>query len=83
MHVSEVLMKAESKAVVSESTNFRQQMATAPEISPTRCTWSTSKAASMASSKRALLAKAATSKASAWGARTTSKAAAIAQTLEP
>lgn len=37
-----------------------------------------SKAASMASSKRALLAKAATSKAAAWGARTTSKAAAIA-----
>ena len=36
----------------------------------------------MASSKRALLAKAATSKAAAWGARTTSKAAAIAQTLD-
>eukprot|EP00434_Breviolum_minutum_P017915 symbB.v1.2.015803.t3/scaffold1190.1/size132987/12 len=40
-----------------------------------------SKAPSMASNKRALMAKAATSKASAWGTRSTSKAAAMAPTL--
>ncbi len=40
-----------------------------------------SEAPSMASNKRALMAKAATSKASAWGTRATSKATAMAPTL--